>query len=221
LSQVIPGHPPFFPDKQKLHELLTVLEQTLIVVKRAKAEEFAFLSRTREGIYGLFRVCENDNGMENWQDAYLTFQPVTGPVNVPFSRKQIRALNRIPKNNLIIELVFSIIPKPIADRMPEYYPFILLLVEKKSGYVMHFETLTPHPNFQEMYSSTGMKLLDALIKNNIRPREVQVNSVHLHQILEKVLATTSIRLSLKEKLPDAENALESLIHFMNSNQGLN
>ena len=221
LSQITPGHPPFFPEKQKLHELLTVLEQTLIVVKRAKTEEFAFLSRTREGISGYYRVCETVNGMENWQDAYLTFQPVTVPVNVPYSRNQIQVLNRIPKNNLIVEGVFSLIPNPVSDMIPEYYPFVLLLVERKSGYIIQFEILTPHPNFNEMYSSTGMKFLDALIKKNIHPLEVRANSVRLLQILKKVLAETSIRLSYKKKLPAAEDALESLIHFMSSPKGLN
>lgn len=221
LSQLTPGHPPVLPEDQKLHELIPVLEQTLHVVKRAKTEEFAFLSRTREGISGFFRVCETDNGMEKWQDAYLTFQPVTGPVNVPFSRNQIQVLNLIPKNNLIVEVVFSLIPNPVSDMVPEYYPFVLLLVERKSGHIIQFDILTPHPNFKEMYSSTGMKFLDALIKKNIHPLEVRVNSVRLLQILKKVLAATSIRLSYQKKLPAAEDALESLIHFMSSPQGLN
>jgi hypothetical protein len=209
-QQVIPGHPHMFPELSRLRDLIPVLEQTLNVVRRTRDEEFAFIERTQEGVSGLFRISEDGQ----WRDQYMEMLNTFKPVSIPASSRMAAQLNRMPKEKVVLEVDLALMPNPVMDRDPSYFPFILLLVEKESGYIVHFELLTPHPNVDEMFAGSGRKLLEALINQKIHPQEIQIRSKRLQPVLNKSFAGTSVQLKSQRNLPALEDALVSLRNFM-------
>ncbi|CAN5454011.1 hypothetical protein BH23BAC3_BH23BAC3_24270 [soil metagenome] len=212
-QQVIPGHPYIFPESAKLKDLIPLLEQTLVITKRARKEEFAYIERSDIGFNGLFRMLKSGSNT-GWSDEFMEVPVYSEPAAVPKSIRKVEQLNRIPGKNLVLEVELAMIPNPVMDRKPPYFPFILLLVDKESGYIYHFEILTPHPSVDEMVAGSGVKLLEILIEQKIHPQEIQVRSERLHPVLKKVLTGTSVFLSYQRRLPALEAAMESLMDFM-------
>jgi hypothetical protein len=213
-QQVVPGHPPAFPQEDKLQELLPLLEQTLIVARRAQKEDLSFVCRTKEGINGFCRTGATGEAPESWRDEIQTFQPVHKSDSVRYSHKLVEKLNRIPGTNIIMEVDLVLMPAPVQDKDPAYFPFLLLLIDQRSGYIVHFEMLTPHPSLDEMFASSGQLLLELLMKQKIRPRQIQVRSPRLYSIFENVLSDTPVLLSHRADLPATKEAMESLINFL-------
>lgn len=207
--QVIPGYLPVFPKLPKLKDLIPVVEQTLNIARRTRREEFAFIERTKEGVGGLCRISEDGK----WRDQNTEMPDTYEPVPVPASNRMAAQLNRIPKEKIVLEVDLALMPKPVMDREPAYFPFVFLLVEKKSGHIVHFELLTPHPSVDEMVTASGRLLLESLIKLSLHPQQIQTCSRRLHPVLKKVLAGTSIRLVFRPHLPSIEEALAMLMNY--------
>lgn len=214
LHQNIPGHPPLFPQLPKLEDLVPVLEQTIHVARQAQNKEFAFIERSGEHLSGLFRVPGSEKKSGGWSDDYLEFQPGYKELSIPYPGRLAAKLSRLPQQNVILEVDLSFLPNPIADKNPPYFPFALLVVEKKSGYIVNVDLLTPHPNVDEMFANSGMKLIEALMKNKLHPKEIRIRSERLHPVFKKMLKNTSVSLTFRRHLPAAEEAMESLTDYM-------
>lgn len=136
------------------------------------------------------------------------------PVPIPASGRLAAQLNRIPKQDLVLEVELVLIPNPVMDKVPAFFPFMLILVEKNSGYVVHFELLTPHPGVDEMVAGSGRKLLQAFVDQKIHPQEIRVRSKQLHPVLKKTLTGTSVRLNMQKYLPAADESIAGMMDFM-------
>jgi len=209
-QQIIPGHPHLFPAQDKLRNLIPLLEQTLHIARRTRHEEFVFMERTKEGVAGLFRFSEAGQ----WRDEYTEMSSTYEPAPIPASGRLAAQLNRIPKRELVLEVDLAMMLSPVMDRDPEYFPFVLLLVEKDTGYIIHFELLTPHPSVDEMVAGSGRKLLKSMIDKNIHPQEIQIRSSRLQPVLNKSLTGTSVHLEVRWKLPAVDEAMASLMDFL-------
>ncbi len=215
LRQITPGHPPEFPDMNRLHDLVPIIEQTLHVARRAEKEELPFLlTNENNEIEGLFRTGRAGDDPESWRDEQrsITYEPTKIPVQ--FDPGQVEQLGRISQSDHILEVDLPVMPSPLRDKEPAYFPFVLLILEQDSGYILHFELLTPHPSAVEMYGRSGNVLVEALLKNRIHPRSIQVKSPRLYTVLHSVLAHTNIRIDFIPNLPGVKEAYMSLIeHF--------
>jgi hypothetical protein len=213
LRRIIPGHPPVFPDASKLDDMIPVLEQTLHIARRAQKEEPPFISIHEQGYTVFFRACE-PGSRAAWRDENRLVQPEFKPVPVRFSLEAVAELNRFPKADHILEVDLPLLPTPIKDREPAYFPFVFFVVDGHSGYILHFELLSPHPSVEDMFASCGQLLLEVLIKHKIRPLEIRVRSRRLYPLFEKVLANTSIRLVFSPELPAVGEAFDSMADFL-------
>jgi len=214
IHQNIPGHPPACIQPSKISELVPLLQQALHVTNRIRDKEFAFVERSGDYLSGLFRVKGAGNKSGEWRDEYLEFRPEYNEIPIPFPARQTAMLNRLPQQNIILEVDLILLPNPVMDKNPPYYPFVLLLVEKKSGYVVDLDLMTPHPNVDEMFAHSGVRLIETLLKQNIRPKEIHIRSGRLYPVFKKALKATPVRLAYKHYLPVVEDASASLTDYM-------
>ncbi|MGF1669575.1 MAG: hypothetical protein ACFCU6_03935 [Balneolaceae bacterium] len=214
IHQNIPGHPPAFPHTTKLSDLLPLLEQTIHVARQAQKKEFAFIERTGEHLSGLFRVQDTKKKSGGWSDEYFEFQPGYKQLSIPYPGRLAAKLSRLPQQNIILEVDLSLLPNPVMDKNPPYFPFALMLVEKSSGHIVNVDLLTPHPNVDEMFAYSGMQLIEALVKQKLHPKEIRIRSGRLYPVFKKVLEATPVRLTFKQHLPAVEDALASLTDYM-------
>lgn len=215
LRRITPGHPPLFPELEQLRVLDAVIEQTMLVARRAAMEELPFLHvNVNDEFTGLVRVGPYGAEPDSWTDEHRTIPFEFTNIPVQYNHELVKRLDRIPQSNHVLLVDMPVIPSPIPDKDPPYFPFIFLVLDKESGYIIHFELLTPHPSALEMYGRCGNVLVKALLKKKIHPRTIQVKSPRLIEVFNSVLEHSSIRIDFKSSLPMVKEAYMGLIdHF--------
>lgn len=212
-EQLIPGHIHCFPGLKELEIFPHLLEQTLNITGRVGREEFAFVERTPSGLSGLVRV-PDARFKDGWRDDIGKWQVEEPDMSFPNTDKLVSELEQIPKQELILQADLIIIPSPIADRQPPYFPFSLLLVDKETGFVFSFDLMTPHPSVDEMIAQCGKKLLEALIEHKIHPAEIEVKSEKKMKVFGESLKNSTVKLRYQFRLPALEAATEGMMDFL-------
>ncbi|MFO7845664.1 MAG: hypothetical protein R6V27_03810 [Balneolaceae bacterium] len=214
LKEVVPGCIHVTPETDKLEQLQQLMEQVMNVASRVGRQEFAWIEHTSGGMSGLVRVPDGRT-KSGWRDDYKNFDLKPVDVLTPVSKSKVKSLNRLPKNNLVLQAGMVLIPSPIGDKHPPYFPFLLLLVEKENGYILSPELMTPHPSVKDMFARSGEKMVEFLTEQKIHPVSIEYCSVRLQPVLEAAFKNTSVELRKVEWMPAFDDAAESMInHFM-------
>lgn len=215
LRKITPGHPPLFPELEQLRVLDAVIEHTMLVARRAAMDELPFLRvNDNDEVTGLVRTGHDGAEPDSWTDEHRTIPFETTSIPVQYNHGLVERIDRIPQSDHVLEVDMPVMPSPVPDRVPPYFPFILLVLDKESGYIMHFEMLTPHPSALEMYGRCGNVLVEALLKAKIHPRTILVKSPRLFEVFDSVLEHTNIRIDFKSSLPMVKEAYMSLIDHL-------
>lgn len=215
LRKITPGYPPVFPDLKQLRDLVAIIEQTLLVARRAVREELTFLwVNDKDEVNGLVRAGREGEEPDSWADEHRTIPYETTSVPVQYNHGLVKQLDRIPQSEVVLEVDMPVMLSPVQDSDPPYFPFVLLVLDQESGYIVHFELLTPHPSALEMYGRCGNVLVKALLKTKVKPRTIQVKSPRLFEVFDTVLEHTNIRIDFRPSLPEVKKAYMSLIDHL-------
>lgn len=215
LRKITPGHPPVFPDLKQLRVLVAIIEQTMLVAQRSASVKLPFLRvNDSDEVSGLVRSGHDEAEPDSWTDEHRTIPFETTSIPVQYDPGLVEQLDRIPQSDLVLEVDMPVMPSPVPDKDPPYFPFVLLVIEQESGYIIHFELLTPHPSALEMYGRCGNVLVEALLKKQINPRTIQIKSPRLFEVFYSVLEHTNIRIDFVPSLPGAKEAYMSLIDHL-------
>lgn len=212
-KEVIPGCIHVLPETEKLAQLEALMEQVINVASRVGRQEFAWVEHVPGGMNGLVRVPDGRT-KSGWRDDIKDFELKPAPALTPLSKKKLKPFNQLPTNNMVLQVGMVLIPSPVGDKHPPYFPFLLLLVEKKSGYVLTPEMMTPHPNVKEMFAKSGEKLVEYLTKQKIHPVKIEYRSPRLQPVLEAAFKHTSVTLQKVQWMPAYDDASESVINHM-------
>jgi len=212
-KEVVPGCIHVIPETDKLAQLESLMKQVINVARRVGRQEFAWVEHVPGGLNGLIRVPDGRT-KSGWRDDIKDFELKPAPAIPLLSKKQVKPFNQLPKNNMVLQVGMVLIPSPIGDRHPPYFPFLFLLVEKESGYVLSPEMMTPHPNVNEMFAKSGEKLVEYLIRQKIRPAKIEYRSARLQPVLEAAFKHTSVTLRKVQWMPAFDDAAESMIDHL-------
>jgi len=212
-KEVVPGCIHVIPETDKLAQLEPLMQQVINVASRVGRQEFAWIEHVPGGMDGLVRVPDGRT-KSGWRDDNKYFELKQGPAVAPLSKKRVKQFNQLPTKNMVLQVGMVLVPSPVGDKHPPYFPFLLLLVEKESGYVLTPEMMTPHPGVKEMFAKSGEKLVEYLTKQKIHPAAIEYRSGRLEPILEATFKHTSVKLSKVQWMPAFDDASESLINHM-------
>ena len=215
----LPGQFPWFVDQDELRLIKVALEQVLAVAPRFEGNE-----------EDLDRL--NALGME--RNTFLVRTPVVVPGAVQWEEKMV-GIGRPPPREIEPEIDASLLERatdfptvenklevelrasmsPVQDRKGQrpYFPWIMLVVEASSGYVVGTELLAPRPALDAVYGRAAGALLETLEKIEVRPAEVLVRTERVAALFRHVCGELGITLTVRPSLPRAEDAFTSLMRF--------
>ena len=220
----VPGYFPWFVTPEEARFLTLALEQGLEVARRVK-ENWALLAGLREGIY-LVRTSEKRGGTLVWKDEWVEPPPpqprplppptITETDGSTDLAEVLAALRRLPRQKMTVQADLFLMPNPIKgkeDPRP-YFPYNLMTVEARSGFILGTDLLAPKPSLDAVWAKAPEAFLNVLRRLGSLPTEVAVRSERVYDLLKPVAAGLGIRLTRKRSLPALEQAKATLEQWM-------
>ena len=206
-----PSFFPWFLEAGEARFLTVALEQLADVAPRFK-EEPSFPEPSDGGGY-LLRAPRREDESLIWEDAAVDVPPLDAPpIEVEMEASKMEALGRLPMRQAHLELDFFMIPASIQDRGDRpYFPHMLVMVDAESGMVVGTELLTPFPSQEAMWGSVPENLTDQLLRMELRPQEISVDSDLLFALLEPLAEGAGFGLDLAPSLPVLGAVRENLL----------
>ncbi|MGM0529584.1 MAG: DUF7309 domain-containing protein [Bacteroidota bacterium] len=214
LDHYVPGFMPDAPDGKALDDAAIILEQCPHVFEKAREDEnFLYPGDDMENHY-LMRLIKEESGTE-WKDAYkeVWAEPLT--YNVRFPSFLLPQVKKRQKKQETVQIDLVMLPSPVKEGdIKPYYPFVLLVINKKTGIIQDFKMLTPLPDLDTMYESIPEKLLDMFLEGNSVPAEVEMRSDVLISLMEQLFDKAGIVLKRPSQMKVTDEAIEGMISHM-------
>lgn len=211
-----PGYFPWFVTPEEARFLTLVLEQGLEVARRVK-ENRALLAPLHKGIY-LVRTPEKRGETLVWKDERVK-PPPPQPRPLPsptITETDLAALRRLPRQKITVQADLFLMPSPIKEKEDPrpYFPYNLMTVEARSGFILGTDLLAPKPSLDAVWAKAPEAFLNVLRRLGSLPTEVAVRSERVYELLKPVAAGLGIRLTRRRSLPALEQAKATLEQWM-------
>lgn len=206
-----PGFHPWYLEVAEARFLTHTLEQAVEVALRFK-EDPALLPASDEDRY-LVRMPREDAGALVWEDRVQTVSPPEPrPIAVTMDVDVLEEVSRLPRSRHTLEMDFSIVPARIGERGERpYFPYLLLVVEIRSGLVLGSEFLAPEPDLGEMWGAIPAKLVDRFAEMGFVPRRIKVRSSLLYQLLQPLAEELGFKVASTPILRNLDQVKESFL----------
>jgi len=178
-----PGCYPWHIERSEAELLTCALEQLLEVAPRFENDPDIFKPTDSNDDY-LVRVKQNDQ----WEDVTRRVELREGTTLHPkMNGDALRQLKSMKPGNVVIEADFFMMNHPTQNKRGErpFFPFMLILVEQDSGFILASEILTPLPTIESMWEEIPRVVVEKLA-GGFAPGEIQVKNEALHQLLQTV-----------------------------------
>lgn len=214
LEQFVPGFVPGEPDEQALNDAAIILEQCPYVFEKTKEDEdFIYPGDDDENRYLIREI--KAGSVTEWENAYkeVWAEPLNYMIRFP-SIHLARLKNRQKKQETLqVDLVM--LPSPVKEgNIKPYFPFVLLLVNKKTGIIQDYNMLSPLPDLDTMYESIPEKLLDMFLESNSVPSQVEMRSEILITLLTQLLDRAGVILKQPHQMKAMDEAIEGMVSQM-------
>jgi len=204
-----PGFVPWFLEPGEVQFLSLILEQAHEVAVRVQ-HHAALLPSPDAGHY-LIRVAGQAGGRPVWDDAIQQIAaPAPQPIAIAVDGELLSALKRLPPQRRTLEVDLFMAPSGVQEHGARpFYPYILLLVEARSGYILATDMLAPTPSLETMWSEVPQRVVSHLAQAEWVPQTIQVRSPVLVGLLGPIAEELDIQLQPSRTLPglDAVRAL--------------
>jgi hypothetical protein len=207
-----PGFFPWLLDDQDLDWMIILLEQSINVMARIKANP-ALVEMTGDYDY-LVRTAENRNGELLWKDTVQIIKP-----SIEFNRIDIEVPAQLMENarqlirkNVTIEMDIRLMPSPIRQKNAKpYFPYVIIVADSQSGMILGFETIPPLPDLNTMRQSLPRHGVNFFLKNNLLPVKIHYIPSFSMDYLIPVLEALQIQCDKKKKLRHIDEAWNMLL----------
>jgi len=207
-----PAYVPWTVTTEEARCLTWGLEQALEVGLRFKDDPTLLRSPDEESY--LVRTPSRRGGALKWKDRRLRPVPFSPPLIA--LKMDIRALDYLrhlqhSKMNLQIDLFMF--PSGVRDEKASrpFFPYNLMLVDAKSGFVLGTELLSPVPALEDAWGMVPLKIVQALAMHRMVPRRITVRSPLLHALVTPLAAELGIQLKQSDSLPALDEAKEFML----------
>ncbi len=206
---------PWYIESDEARFLTVALEQVLDVTPRLK-DDPGLLPDVNSKRF-LVRVSEaQEDGALAWRDRVQTVQPPGGfNLRLPAGLKSGAQVKALPKG-LDLEVHVFMLLEPIQDPpgTRPYFPYMLMIVDRKSGMVLGTERLRPYSDWKDVWQSVPYRFLKVLAAQEVGPRTIYVKDRNLATILKLYAEEAGYTLGMTNRLPMLEEAQASLMNFM-------
>lgn len=225
-----PGFLPWFITRKEARLLIHALSQTLQVSKRF-AEEPAIFPDTGDGSVDgetatfLVRVSRQEDTEPSgrstafriaWEDQIKRIpRPNRSPIEISIDAGLLTDLKSIHLTAMQLEADLFIGPGRIGK--PQERPlalYMLMLADRRSGYIFGFEALSAEDSLNTMYASVPEKVARLLWQGKVLPKHIIVRSVLLLNLLEPLEKELKIQLRCANKLPSIDKAAGSMAKWL-------
>jgi hypothetical protein len=210
----IPGRHPWFVTAPQARFLRAALEQALIAIK--ELDEAPFLLDTAEASEDAVSLLIRSWDGKEWVSSWETVKPVPSAGYSAVDERPFTAARRaLPLKPARLEAHLTLLLTGVVEgEWPPYFPYILLLVDGRSGMVLGQEMLLARPTLASALQEVPLRFLALLQGLGMRPHDVSVASERLYQLLALPCRHMGIRLSRRDSLPMLEEAFHTLEEWM-------
>jgi hypothetical protein len=217
-EEVIPGFVPVFPEGETLEDLPELLDQTVSVLLLAMKNPNILYKEGKNGDEILIRTPSGSPGnLIKWNNHYEIPDPARATLkfNIKYYKNAIKAVIKLNIKQLTLQCDLVLLPAPVKEKGKKaYFPFLLLLVDKKNGMVPGVDLLQPYPDLTNMYGSFSQKLLEKILKLGYRPSILEFRSELLFDLAKKALSESGCTPVLVEQMPMMDEAVESMLNSL-------
>jgi len=215
VKRVIPELVPSVPVDSRLEDLANILEQSLEVFSRAREDLSFFLPEDQDDDVYLIREQMKKGSLTEWKDNYRKVHPEPVHYKAVINLSDIAAVQSLSKTSAIFQAGYRMIPNHVRDEInPDYFPFIVILTDKKSGIIEGFELLTPFPDYNSMIEKIPVTIIGLINKLKFRPMRIEVNDDKLYEMLDPVFRKFQINIKLVPDVKSVEEAFEGILSNM-------
>lgn len=215
VTRVIPGLFPKIPEGDYLDDMAEILPQIIDVCKRAENDIDLILPDVNDDETYLIREKTKSKGKAVWRDSYEKVVPEPEIYNITIPHEDIESLRFLRRNQSVYQADYRMIPATVKEKgQPEYFPFTVLLTEKKSGYIAGFETIPPLPDYRTMVENIPQIIVSLIKKLKFRPMVIEVKDHALYEMLKPAMGRCAINIVLSPSLASIDEAFESLSQSM-------
>jgi hypothetical protein len=214
--RIKPGFVPWFLESEEICFMTMILEQTLLVALRVKADP-SLLKDPRQG-YCLIRYIEQGDKKKIWQERILKIPPRDPfPVQIGMDASARDAFRMMPKKNYRVEVDLFRVPSPIKERgKPPYYPYLLLIVDTQNGLVLSNEMFAPKKSLIDVWSEIPLYFVRQIERLGAVPREVIIRSFALTHLLQPLAEAYPFKLTRSHNLDSLDAAKFALFNHLKS-----
>jgi len=217
IGEIVPGYVPVYPGRESLVERFLVMQQVLAVFEKMEEDDGSLLWIDCPEDNCLVRVPTGKGPKFRWKDHYLLIDPEWGETSysVITTNADSVALSRLPEASQELQIDLFMLPAPVREKgSADYFPFVLLLLDKLNDKIISSSILPPKPNLAALYESLPQKVLEELLKTGHRPSKIGIRSDLLLSLLEETLEGAGCRVVWEDQMPEMDEAIASLISHL-------
>jgi hypothetical protein len=202
---------PWFLEPHEVQFLSLILNQVSEVAVRIQ-DHTAVLPPPDEGHY-LIRVPQQAGGRPVWEDSIQQIAaPEPKPIAISVDVEMLSALKRLPPQRRTLEVDLFMAPSGVQEKGARpFYPYILLIVEARSGYILATDMLSPEPSLETMWGEVPHRVLSHLAQAEWGPQTIQVRSPLLVGRRGPLAEELDIQLKPSRTLPGLDSVRDFLL----------
>jgi hypothetical protein len=206
-----PGCMPWYLERAEAEMLVTGLEQTLDVAPRFKEDPDLLFPTDSDDDY-LVRVRKHGD----WKDAQMRVEDsYQQTLNLQMNFQALEALQAMMPGDATVEVDFAMFSEPVQENRKErpFFPYMLMLAEHESGFILASDLLTPLPSLESMWEQVPMKVVENLV-GPLPPKEIQVQDQFLQALLQPLGEALGIKIKKVARLTAVNRAKREMKRFM-------
>jgi hypothetical protein len=204
-----PAHVPWYLEDREARVLAIVLEQVLDVAPRFGDSPDLLLPPS--DTY-LVRTVREVDGVRLWEDRRETAATPPDDIVIEIDAGLIDHLRRLPLSKAVVEIGVTMLPAPVQDGGERpYFPFNVLLVDAKSGYILATEMLVPQPSMIAMWGRLAETVARKLAAYPNLPGKLKVGNALLQGLLQPLSAELGLPVEQTRRLPALQEAQASML----------
>ena len=206
-----PGYAPWFFDNDEIALFKTFLEQALIVLKNDKQRRDLLPILEQDQI--LIRTPRKVKMDYVWKDARKPLRQCIEHDKVHAYYVESRLMLQakfLPRRRQQLYVDCQLLITPIEERKGErpYLPFILLVVDKASEMILHFDTFPGKEGWASIVSELPGRFVSALAAIGCRPTSILLRSEKIYDLLKPLEKGLEFKLKLIEDIPLIDQLIE-------------
>lgn len=211
----VPGFVPVIIDESKVDEFIVLLEQSLEVLRRAKQAKYFIHPEGHDDAEYLVRTQKREGDGLAWHDVYKNVLPQKLKFRVSYSRDKYEQMGLLPVKPQVFQCDLILVPNAIKDgKTNPYFPFMLLVTDKKNGLILDYKLMPPLPDLHTMYEKIPGIFIELLLEKRFRPFKIEICSDILETLLTTFLGRKGIEVKMVSWLSTVEEAKINLINHL-------